>query len=1059
MATHRLFTGFLTVDLGTGENVGAGDTLTISSAPPLTIILVDTDPVADGDPVSETSSDPGGDQVAFIQDSTGTVLEDGGEFYLEMSFVFTDSAGNTHTGYQFEMEGGTGRDFVILPPGVAPGDITVNSINFVPNPDEVDYDLLASGDEAVDPADFANLDLSGDDILIGGAGNDTIEAGAGQDTVFGNDGDDSVNAGSGDDFIVGDALDSDLKTRLSFNWDALPDPDDAGATTVDDGDVILANTGDSISQDTGGMNVAVSMTDINGNTDISFEGTTGQYTTGIDSGSETTATTSAGRFFSSGGLGDAATIQIDFSPSNGTFADYVENVSFRINDIDQGGWRDILSFTATDADGNPVQINLTPGTSHTVSDTDGLPGDETATAGAAAGGLNSGDAAGSLLVEIPGPVSQITITYGNLATGGQLVDVTDIFFDAGPAAPAGDDTLIGADGDDNILGGVGDDVLIGDQGGAAVPFTYEFYELNGQNPATLADAGFDASGNNSNTPDATGTATNFDPTAVDTAEGGDGDTFAVKYTTTLTVTSGGTYDFDLTSDDGSILFINGVEVVNNDGLHASQTASGSVSLPPGEHVVEVLYFENGGGEVLSLDMSGPDTGGAPIAFETANIQTTVPTSGDDTLAGGDGSDTLNGDVGADSVSGGADEDLILLTDAYGNDTIAGGETTTTGTDVDTIDASGISGYGVDLTYSAAEAGTISGAGDTAGFTEIESVILTDQDDTVDASALTTGIVVDTRDGDDTILGGDGADTILAGAGDDTIAGGSGADVITAGSGDDIADYTASNAGVTVDLSSAGAQSGGHAQGDVLSGVDGVLGSDFADSLTGFDGTFDDPISNTLDGGAGNDTLAGGGGADILLGGADADSVILEDGFGADTITGGEAGTDSDVIDASAITSAVDVTYSGNEAGTLTDGTDSALFSEIEGVILTAQDDTVDASATTNGVSVDGAQEMTRSSAGRVRIAFWAVRDRTRSPAARATTRWKAARMPTSSTSATVLARIISPGARPPQAPMLTRSMRPGSPPRASTSPSPPMRREPSRPGRIRLRSRRSNSSL
>ena len=55
---------------------------------------------------------------------------------------------------------------------------------------------------------------------------------------------------------------------------------------------------------------------------------------------------------------------------------------------------------------------------------------------------------------------------------------------------------------------------------------------------------------------------------------------------------------------------------------------------------------------------------------------------------------------------------------------------------------------------------------------------------------------------------------------------------------------------------------------------------------------------------------------------------------------------------SPVTSGVTVTYTGDEAGTITDGTDTITFSEIEQLTLTGQADVVDASADSLGVSID-----------------------------------------------------------------------------------------------------------
>jgi len=48
---------------------------------------------------------------------------------------------------------------------------------------------------------------------------------------------------------------------------------------------------------------------------------------------------------------------------------------------------------------------------------------------------------------------------------------------------------------------------------------------------------------------------------------------------------------------------------------------------------------------------------------------------------------------------------------------------------------------------------------------------------------------------------------------------------------------------------------------------------------------------------------------------------------------------------------VTVTFTGNEAGTITDGTDTITFREIENIFLTDYDDSVDGSADNSGVNI------------------------------------------------------------------------------------------------------------
>lgn len=83
------------------------------------------------------------------------------------------------------------------------------------------------------------------------------------------------------------------------------------------------------------------------------------------------------------------------------------------------------------------------------------------------------------------------------------------------------------------------------------------------------------------------------------------ETFASRHTGFVQITTPGTYTFYLESDDGSKLWLNGQLLVNNDGLHGMQEASGGVSLAAGLHVIRVEFFENGGGAGLVMRWSGP----------------------------------------------------------------------------------------------------------------------------------------------------------------------------------------------------------------------------------------------------------------------------------------------------------------------------------------------------------------------------------------------------------------------------------------------------------------------
>lgn len=81
--------------------------------------------------------------------------------------------------------------------------------------------------------------------------------------------------------------------------------------------------------------------------------------------------------------------------------------------------------------------------------------------------------------------------------------------------------------------------------------------------------------------------------------------YGVRYTGTIEITADGDYEFFVNSNDGSRLFINGAEIVNNDGKHAAVEVSGEVTLTAGFHDIELQYFQSGGTEALGVEWQGP----------------------------------------------------------------------------------------------------------------------------------------------------------------------------------------------------------------------------------------------------------------------------------------------------------------------------------------------------------------------------------------------------------------------------------------------------------------------
>ena len=67
--------------------------------------------------------------------------------------------------------------------------------------------------------------------------------------------------------------------------------------------------------------------------------------------------------------------------------------------------------------------------------------------------------------------------------------------------------------------------------------------------------------------------------------------FAIRFRAELEINMPGVYVFELYSDDGSQLYINGSLVVDNDGIHPSISRQGRVKLGTGIHAVEIHYFQ------------------------------------------------------------------------------------------------------------------------------------------------------------------------------------------------------------------------------------------------------------------------------------------------------------------------------------------------------------------------------------------------------------------------------------------------------------------------------------
>ena len=198
-----------------------------------------------------------------------------------------------------------------------------------------------------------------------------------------------------------------------------------------------------------------------------------------------------------------------------------------------------------------------------------------------------------------------------------------------------------------------------------------------------------------------------------------------------------------------------------------------------------------------LDGRNTNRGGTAEGDELSNIERVLGSFYADTLTGGDGNNLFRGGDGADIMDGGAGSDWADYRDS---------------SEAVTVYLNGTAG-----------------SGGTAAGDELRNI------EHIAGSAF-----------DDTILGDDGINVLR---------GGDGADTLDGGDGNDVADYRDSGEAVQVFLDGSNPNTGGTAEGDVLSNIERVYGSRFDDTITGDDG------NNLFRGGDGADTLDGGAGSD------------------------------------------------------------------------------------------------------------------------------------------------------------------------------------------------------
>ncbi|MGB7317244.1 MAG: choice-of-anchor L domain-containing protein [Planktotalea sp.] len=775
-------------------------------------------------------------------------------------------------------------------------------------------DTLLGGDGA--DSLFGNED---NDSIEGGAGNDTVEAGTGNDTIIGGDGDDSISGDFGDDLIIGGAGDDFL--RGSFGNDTI-----TGGTGAD---TLWGGFGDDV------FNVAA------------------DFGTYIIEGEEEDET--VGDTMDLSNITNDLTIDLsNANPEAGTFTDGTNTGSFV--DIENivlgsgddtlvlstfGGSDSVIGFSApTDTGGGTFSGNDQLDVSGLL-DFDSNPthtGNVTVTEVGGNAVLTFANGESLTLVGVPAadvssPAQLIAMGipegpdgYVDGTAGDDVIDSTyagDPNFDRVdsndaqlPGMTGDDDYIRAGDGNDSVLANAGDDIAEGGAGNDTLDGGVGADTLRG-------DAGDDS------LIGGLGDDSLIGGLGDDSLIGGLGDDSLV----------GGTGDDTLNGQIGDDVLEGG----DGSDSFALEDDFGNDTIVGGEvddAVGDVLDMSGVGGG-LSYDLTGTNSEAGTVSdgtntLEFSEIEDIRLSSGIDTLilADGSGNDTVSNftapfDDGFGTWVGIDQVDVSGMTDANGAMVNTG--------DVTISDTNGDGTGDVILTFPGGESLTLVGVLPSAfpvpealaaiGIPLADYIVEgTAAGELIDGNYLgdPEGDLVDAGDGDpllanansDSIEAGDGDDTVYAGAGDDTVYGGADDDEIHGGDGDDT-----------------------------------LIGDEGDDLIFGGAG------SDSVLGGAGDDIINGMTGSDYLEGGADSDTFVIEDGFGSDTIVGGETvttGVDIDTIqvNGASITTPVTVTFTGDEAGTLSDGTDTLEFSGIERIELGATSDTINGAADGVGINVD-----------------------------------------------------------------------------------------------------------
>ncbi|MEZ5926738.1 MAG: tandem-95 repeat protein [Hyphomicrobiaceae bacterium] len=794
--------------------------------------------------------------------------------------------------------------------------------------------LLFDGSvETASIGDFNVTSGSGDDVVKGGAGNDTLTTGEGNDEIWGGDGTNHLSAGGGDDDIYGG----------TFRDTVLAGSGDDYIATSTGNDVIDAGTGeDTIDMSAPGVDPSLltyediidggADTDrliINRNlSDIDLESTVRVeiLELGIDGLTVTLGTEANG-----GGSGLTGT---GFNRVAGTSGNETINVLAGFTGalaIDIGGGIDTVLASAKTAGAVTVNANLSD-----------LTFEDLLSANWAVAGNTINLTADNGLANLGGVTGFQTVNVLENGGANASIDLDDGLLGVDTVVPAGERLTIEAS------------LLTGN-------LTFD--------GAAETDGSFTVNSGSGNDVITTGGGD-------DAVNAGEGNNTVTTGVGNDTVTTGAGNDTIDVGDGGSLIDA-------GDGTNSVTAGAGfdNVTTGSGDDTITV---GNDGSTIVAGD-------GTNSVMAGDGLDSVTTGSGDDTIDVGDGGSIINAGSGTNSVTAGAGIDSV--TTGSGNDTIvvgAGGSTITAGDGTNSITALGgfddvTSGSGDD-TISVGDGGSLISAGDgtnivTAGL-GLDTVTTGTGDDTITVGD--GGSTINAGDGTNSITAGLGLDTVTTGIGDDTIAVGDGGSLIDAGGGTNNITATAGFDDVTT-----GSGNDTISVGDDGSDIDAGDGNNTITALAGFDtvtsGSGDDVIdvgdggslidagdgTNTITGGVDNDDITTGGGIDTVAAGDGNNTVSAGDGFntitagiGNDTVTAGNDGNLINVGDGTnSVTtgSGLDTITTGSGDDTISagagnnvivagDGTNSVTTLEGDDDITTGSgNDTIDAGDGTNTI--------------------------------------------------------------------------------------------------------------